>query len=731
MKKSKTILFTLSVVSMMAFMAGCDNSGSNSSSVEENSSEFISDVSSNEVVSSEESSSSESSQESSSQEPSVVEVEKKFGISIDAAEGTSVEIVDEQETYSAGTSVSFVVNVSKDNLDLDYVTYDDNVVSMDSNGKYNIVVRNKNAIIKTFVVNRGDDNLLDVSDVDEENVPKTIEDFKTALENAKEKEAMYCNSASLDSTYDETRNATASMGYNNVVHVSGHKLSSSSSSFKSYFGYEKGIYENKFYDIQDSAQTVDLTKKMTIKTIVANDSENVLSSQITEKEAYIEANTSGFIDEVIAKTFKSNSYGFLATDNYGWKEIGYSYNVSSDGKSYFAKASAYYSSYKRVIEFVSEIDGDGFLKSANLTLKDYNSDDIVEDKTDPENVYHYASEGAEPKKEQKFTVNFNRAYRNKLDKTDLSDKVSYDYDVVVNYKIPGDTMKTVGDDNTVYVSSELSFYFRQKELNPIFVVPTLIGSKEEGFITFNDSGKPVVSKEGDFTLLFDNGLGEIKEVPVYSDVPEAKSVTASLDSNKIYNGSSATLTTVINPSGAYQDVEVTLKDDSTCTVEINKNDDGTFDIKGLTNGEGVLIVTCSNNPSITTNVSFTVEDKPNVDNIKAFLTTNTLFGKTSGWGNHFVNFNTDGNGEYVCYEGGKGDVIPFTWELNEDTLVITIDVDGSLKSKYYNVGCFSELTESSVKFTYYYSGSAKYVTLTALTEKLDFASEDLNLGQYK
>ena len=98
----------------------------------------------------------------------------------------------------------------------------------------------------------------------------------------------------------------------------------------------------------------------------------------------------------------------------------------------------------------------------------------------------------------------------------------------------------------------------------------------------------------------------------------------------------------------------------------------------------------------------------------------------SGGGDHFVNFNEDGTGEYVCYEGGKGNVIPFTWTFDEESIAVSVEVDRTLKSKYYNLGGFSEPTASSIKFEFIYSSSSKYVTLTALDVRLDLETADVS-----
>ena len=157
-----------------------------------------------------------------------VEVEKKFNLTISACEGTTITLVNPQDNYSAGSVVEFTVTVDKAHLELDTVTYDGKVLHAE-NAVYSFVVLNKDATVATTVVERGSENLLDVSDVDSEMVPANAEELKAALVNAKALESVYASSATYDSTYDETRSLTATMGHNDVVVIEGKKLPYASS----------------------------------------------------------------------------------------------------------------------------------------------------------------------------------------------------------------------------------------------------------------------------------------------------------------------------------------------------------------------------------------------------------------------------------------------------------------------------------------------------------------------
>ena len=110
MKKSKKSLLTLSVLGLGLLVSGCDITTDSTTS------------------------------SSSSVEPTIVEVEKKFGVSVSAAEGTKVTFVNptEEGVYSAGSVLSFTVSVEKAHLELDQVKYNGDVLTPDSEGVYSV-----------------------------------------------------------------------------------------------------------------------------------------------------------------------------------------------------------------------------------------------------------------------------------------------------------------------------------------------------------------------------------------------------------------------------------------------------------------------------------------------------------------------------------------------------------------------------------------------------------------
>lgn len=699
MKKSKKLL-ALSLVSLGLVLSGCDKKGDDHVCSTEP--EYI------EVPVEVE-----------------VEVEKKFGVSINAATGTTVTIVDPQEAYSAGSELKFTVSVDKAHLELDTVKYDGKAVTPNADGVYTVIVVNKAAAIETSVLVRGEENLLEVADVDAQALPTTAEALKAALEAAHEKEAKYAASATLESTFssysEKSRRLSAEIGHNSVVSIKGQKLYSDTTSMNYYLGYEKGIKDGRYYYIDDSITGATYSRSATVQKVVSDETEGVLASEIKESAAELQASTTGFIDELLEKTFNDYSYGFLSQDKYGWKEITVASELAEDGKSYFATATAYYSSYDRYIEFVAEIDGDGFLKSGHLSLSDYDDADFEEITVtvdEVETTYHKPVEGAEPEKVQAFNVDFVRGYRSRLEKTDLTQYATTDYDVIVNYQIPGEYTKyTVGEDNKVYNSAALTFLFRHKEYTPVFIAPTLIGAKEEGFISWDEDGKPSVAKTGEFTLQFDNGFGTIKEVALVSDTPAAKSLAATLSSSLIYTNESVTLTPTIAPAGAVQDVTVEVKEGSTATVEVTKNDDGTYNVKGTTVGTGTLVVTSVANAELVKEVSFSVEEKPTVESVTNKLTSFTFTGKNLWNEINYVNFNSDGTGVWRCDYMYDGDVVTFNWTLTDSFEIEITNISEAKRG--YGLVAFGPVTGNDIEMTWEYNGSEKQLTLTKSDSRID------------
>ena len=701
MKKYQKFLLPLVLLALTACTTNDTGSGSSSST----SSDSGSNVSSG-----------------GSSEPDII----KFELTTQAAEGSTITVstTAENSEYEAGTLIEFSVTVDDANKELTSVLVNDKLIAPTSGNSYEFYMPNQDTTIKTEVLVLGDESIVTSSPVDAESVPETVQELYEVLKASKTAESLYLQNASYSSTFEESYESLDLVGtvYNNdVVFIDGRYLQYESSDMLFYLGYEKGIQEDRYYNVETSTRVTSLEQSGTLQTIVDDETQTLTNNQIKESDATIEASTVGFVDRLLELTFsETDSNSFLSTNSYGWLNV--TMNTTTDASNLFYTATVnavynYSSSRNYMISLDVVIDGDNFVKSAEFLYEQY-----AEDDWDSENNVAY--DDAEPTEVQSIEIVQERNYRHTSNqKLDLTQHVMNNYDVVTSYQLTGQST-VVATDNVVENSGRLTFVYRQTDNKPVMFEPTLVGAKEDGFITF-DEDDVYVNQEGTFTLLFDNGLGEIKEVSLTSVQPAPYSISATLPGNIVYNGETNVLTVAISPAGADQSAAVTKNESSTGDVTIQDNQDGTFTLTGVTNGSVTLDVASAVNPEIKTSITISVENVPNRENIINFLTTTTLHGEVSGWGSHYVNFNTDGTGQYVCYEGSKGEVVAFTWELT-DAFQVEITIDGSNQSSFYTLEGFENVSETSITLIYAYYGSNKEATLTATDSKLDLSTAELS-----
>ena len=705
MKKYQKFLLPLVLLALTACTTNDTGSGSSSST----SSDSGSNVSSG-----------------GSSEPDIIEVTKKFELTTQAAEGSTITVstTAENSEYEAGTLIEFSVTVDDANKELTSVLVNDKLIAPTSGNSYEFYMPNQDTTIKTEVLVLGDESVVTPSPVDAESVPETVQELYEVLKASKTAESLYLQNASYSSTFEESYESLDLVGtvYNNdVVFIDGRYLQYESSDMLFYLGYEKGIQEDRYYSVETSTRVTSLEQSGTLQTIVDDETQTLTNNQIKESDATIEASTVGFVDRLLELTFsETDSNSFLSTNSYGWLNV--TMNTTTDASNLFYTATVnavynYSSSRNYMVSLDVVIDGDNFVKSAEFLYEQY-----AEDDWDTENNVAY--DDAEPTAVQSIEIVQERNYRHTANqKLDLTQHVMNNYDVVTSYQLTGQST-VVATDNVVENSGRLTFAYRQTDNKPVMFEPTLVGAKEDGFITF-DEDDVYVNQEGTFTLLFDNGLGEIKEVSLTSVQPVPYSISATLPGNIVYNGETNVLTVAISPAGADQSATVTKNESSTGDVTIQDNQDGTFTLTGVTNGSVTLDVASIVNPEVNTSITISVENAPNRENIMSFLTTTTLHGEVSGWGSHYVNFNSDGTGQYVCYENSKGEIVSFTWELTE-AFQIEITVDGDGVSGYYTLEGFENVSETSLTLIYSYYGSNKEATLTATDSKLDLSTAELS-----
>ena len=664
------------------------------------------------------------SDSSTSTPPEIIEVVKKFTLTTQAEEGTIITILNSQENYEAGTPVQFLVAVSDASKELTSVTVNDKFISPVSDNMYEIFMPNQNSVIKTTTKSLGDSSIVNVSDVKEESIPTTTAELHETIQASILAESKYMAYATYDSTYEGSSVASLTLDavvYNDdVVFVDGRSLASYDSvAMPYYIGAERGIIDDRYYSFEKETRVEELTTEGTLLSIVPDDTESLLNSQISESEAKVNATTSGFTTRLLDSLFGNKTESFLNENtSYGWKNFEFEPSIAEDKKSYTLEVSGIMSEYsdRRTVSLIVEIDGDNFIRNASFVYNYYDKEDFDDETNAP-------LPGAEPTTVKEISMYQERGYRATApEKTDIENYVMHDYDVNVSYKLDGQSEKK-SVDGVVENSSTLSFTFRNRDYSPVIFTPILVGSVEEGFITFVDS-KPVVSAEGNFTLIFDNGLGELFEVPLKSVRPVPYSINVTM-ANSLFANAENLVTVAISPSAAAQDAKIDVKEGSEVNANITNNNDGTFTVVPTSVGNGTLVVSSTVDPSISKEVKFTSIEKPTVEGIQSFLTTNTLLASISGWGNHYINFEMDGTGKYVCFEGSKGEVVNFTWSLDSNTLEVTIVPDENNKSGYYTLEGITDVTNSSATLKFGYYSQVKTGSLVAMDSKLDLDTAEL------
>lgn len=645
--------------------------------------------------------------------------DKAYSLTVTETQGVEVEILSapiESNQFIAGSEVKLSVNYDEDLIVLNALKVNGVEVN-ETEGIYSFTMPNQDSVITTEVTTLGDGSLLNITEVNDRNLATitTSNAVRTLIEDSADLEALYLNSAHLEfitTENSENYEYDYTFGSNDVMIQEGIVTPYTSSDINEYHYDIYGILnDERYYSIEEEGNF----KSFDLREIVE---EGGSSTNHTINRSEAETNlTANLSSQIISEAFNSTyplDYQFTSDDI-----------TLNDERTIFTLTMTgdYYSSYSgyRVGTLTVSIDGDGVLHAADFVLDIYESSSY-----DEENDTLIEDPILEDHEEMHLTAT--RGYKKELTpKYDIHDYVLSDYDVRVNQSLEG-TNKIMGEDNRVDNGSLLSFTYHSNVTQEIGVSPWFVGvdEGENDFVELNYSRNPTVQKEGTFHLLFDNGLGEIKKIEVTSVQPTAGTLNVSLSNSSMFVGGSITLSASLTPSTALQDVNVTLRDDSTCEANITKNDDGTYTITGNTAGTGTLVVTSVSNPSLVREVAFEVREAPDYNTVYAFMTQNTLsssFTENSTYAHTlFINFNTDGTGEFFYtddmsgFASRVGDIETFTWTLDETTFAIDIpSYDGTDLSCGYNFASLTVSGNNSIEvLTEYQHGSTQYPSTLAV-----------------
>lgn len=658
-----------------------------------------------------------------------------YNLTLNAEEGSSINVTNPSEDgrYEAGEVVNFDISVEETNKIVDEVTFND-VVLYSFNGSYSITMPKQDSVIALTLEEIGPSNLLDPGTVVQEEVPTTVEEVYELLNGeALSANATYLESATYVGNFGrspmgstvESYHYESKVGRNSHAFVKGSEFNGSSSR------YNEAVFtltDNYLYSLLGEQDSYGYSESAAIA-VLSDESESLNPYEMSRNDASEAiASQVGFNNAISSALFSNSSESFLNKGSEGWTNIALTSEVESSSYTLTIEGQNvdYYGDLESLVHMTMTVNGNNFITSINFENRIYDEMDI-----NPDTGLPY--DGVNPSEIESLIYTGVVAYKDEVEGVNIDDLViNNEYDVHLSYKIEGSYTTYNVTDGIVEDSAELTSKFEILTAEKALVNPILLGSKEDGKIIFDEDGTAIVNGTGKTTLLYDNGAGEIKEVEVEVIVPNPRDISATLNTGEVvYLDEVSTLTVVTVPSGANQEATVTVNESSTGNVTVEPTDvAGVFNITGKTEGAVTLTYASVADSSIKDTISFDVIVKPDPTLVREFLTTTTLHGSVSGWGDHFVNFETDGTGEYVCYENRTGDIIPFNWTLDDTTLTLTLsDYDPEAESVYYCIVGFSNLTNDSVDFTYsfHFGGTERTCTMTALDEKLDFETADLSI----
>lgn len=656
-----------------------------------------------------------------------------YNLTLNAEEGSNINVTNPSVDgrYEAGTVLNFDILVDESNKIVDEVTFND-VVLHSFDGSYSITMPKQDSVLSVSLEEIGPADLLDPGTVNGEEIPTTIEEVYELLNgDALSANAIYLESATYVGNFGrspmgntvESYHYESKVGRNSNAIVKGSEFNGSSSRYNEVI---ITLTDNYLYSLLGEQDSYGYSESAAIA-VLSDESESLNPYEMLRSEASKAiASQVGFNGAISNVLFSNSSESFLNEGSEGWTNITLTSKVESSSYTLTIEGQNidYYGDLESIVHMTMTVNGNNFISSINFENRIYDEMDINPDTNLP-------YDGVNPSEVESLTYTSVIAYKDEVEGVNISDLVAdEEYDVHLSYRLEGSYSTYDATDGVVENSAELTSEFEILSAEKVLVNPILLGSKEDGKIIFDEDGNAIVNGTGTTTLLYDNGAGEIKEVEIEVIIPNPRDISATLNTGEVvYLDEVSTLTVVTVPSGANQEATVTVNESSTGNVTVEPTDvAGVFNITGKTEGAVTLTYASVADSSIKDTISFDVIVKPDPTLIRQFLTATTLHGSVSGYGDHFVNFETDGSGEYVCYESSKGNIIPFKWTLDDATLTLTLsDYDPDAISKYYNLVGFSNPTNESIVLTFSYYGTDKSCTMTALDEKLDLETADLSV----
>lgn len=614
--------------------------------------------------------------------PSVVEVDKTYSITTNAQAGSTI-VVEEYEGESvskvlAGSTVVFRVELNAD-VNLLSVKVDGKEV-VSSQDKFTFVMPNHNVTIETQVKDLTDEVILNVSDVVEDTVQTSVDGLLTYLQElGKDEQIKFFGHGSMVETSKDAMgnlinvettyktNGTKSQILEIETQFTDSRVISSTTVT------ENELLENgRFFNGTKDTSGGSVRNSGIIYDVVKPDEEEGTYhgfQTVSEEEASMKVNAPLDLIGLITDTYFAD-YGDFGSDST------LTSSISEDKKSVTYIATSYEEPYwtdsdAEKFDLVITIDGDNFISGVKYINSKY--------------TYDQTNDGAELKDDAvAYEVNTTeytavRDYKRDFEELlDVNDFVAHDYDVKVFTRDNRQNKFVQLENNGVYKAAYVGFEFTDATKTNSFIMTPQITTDVTELIN-ND--KQVIASE-DFTVTFDNGLGDTVDVALHVLPVQGTAIVFETSSSNIYLNESITVTPKVQPESATQNVSLEfVEDESTGKVEVTDNGDGTFAVKGTQVGEVVLLATYKDDPTLTAKLTLKVSEKPSYEDLLNNLLTKTLEITVNSNEKLYLTFKDGGTGVAEDFYQGSvyGSPVEFKWTLDQSTLVFTItNADGGV-----------------------------------------------------
>ena len=664
--------FPLIVIASLFLLASCGESSSSSS------------------ISKDTSSSSNTSSEESSLPLPVVE---SHLLTIDVPEGAKLTILEptSDSYYQEGAKISFSLEI-EERFSLDKVTLGTEVLTP-SDGIYYFYMPKSDVTLKVSLHTLGEEGLLEVSEVTQELIPSTVDEVVALLNQSSAVSGKYFQKGNYEvhpvDDYDREFSYALEARQDHLL-IQGNYRSDLNQQTSLYRKEIRGIEENRYYvylwegnSLSSTSSAPYASESLEVKNIV--EEESFLANEILKEEAEKNISSYDFPNLILGEFFNEDAYEGSFTGYAALSAITIRNELNLETrKSFVTTLTGYDDNYLGITYYSLALtfDGDAFLTNFDASIEEYAYEDFDQATGKPISEKN-------PTKEGSVHMDAVRGYKPyEVSPISLHDYAMDNYEVSIFYTQEGGEKQEVKN-GEVEVGSTLSFQFLSSDSHPYLIKPTLVGAKEEGFIEESYSGNYVVLKEGDFTLLFDNGVGEIKEISLHALTPKPTKISATLSSNSVFVGSNLTLSVNVTPTAADNSYKVEIDESSLGEVTISKNEDNTTTLTGVSIGEVTLKITSLIDETVSTSVTFEVIQAPNYEDVLSTLLSSTMSYEDGGYSEKdafYMNFNEDGTGSYVYgtyefdymtydYAWSFEEIVNFHYAIDENTLAISLTYD--------------------------------------------------------